>query len=30
VGAALTAPNPLALIATTLAERKTRDGALAL
>ncbi len=30
VGAALTAPNALALIATTFSERKTRDSALAL
>ncbi len=30
VGAALTAPNALALIATTFPERKTRDSALAL
>lgn len=30
VGAALTAPNALALIATTFSDRKTRDSALAL
>jgi EmrB/QacA subfamily drug resistance transporter len=30
VGAALTAPNALALIATTFSERKSRDSALAL
>lgn len=30
IGAALTAPNALALIATTFSERKTRDSALAL
>ncbi|HSF97495.1 MAG TPA: MFS transporter [Ornithinibacter sp.] len=30
VGAALTAPNALALIATTFPERKTRDSALAM
>jgi EmrB/QacA subfamily drug resistance transporter len=30
IGAALTAPNALALITTTFAERKTRDSALAL
>jgi EmrB/QacA subfamily drug resistance transporter len=30
IGAALTAPNALALIATTFSDRKTRDSALAL